>query len=149
MGTGKDGVTRAPNATQLRMYLAKGMTQGQVVEAWEKDSGIRVSRSTIGMAMKRFDLESPRPRPRYEDMIPWTVRKEHTMVWDARMLRLESKRRRGEALTDKEKRVLTQWRTRLEEANAVVAYEPDTEEGFFWLHRSSEDDDIIRRGRVR
>lgn len=142
-------MTRGPNATQLRMYLAKGLNQRQVVEAWEKDSGIRVSRSTIGMAMKRFGFDSPNPRPRYEDMLPWTVRKEHTMVWDARMLRLESKRRRGEPLTEKEKRVLTQWRTRLEEANAVVVYEPETEEGFFWMQRRADDDDIVRRGRVR
>jgi len=146
MTTSKEGVTRAPNKTQLKNYLAKGLTQEQIVEAWERDSNIRVSRSAIGMAIKRYELASSRPRPNYMEMIPWTVRREHQMHWDARMLRLEARRRRGEALTDKEKRDLTQWRSRLDEADAVVVYEPDSNEGFFWVQRLSTDDDIVRRG---
>lgn len=145
MTTTQGGVTRAPNKTQLKNYLAKGLTQAQIVDAWEVDSNMRVSRSAIGMAIKRYDLVSTNPRPNYMDMIPWTLRKEHQMHWDARMLRLEAKRRRGDALTDKEKRDLTHWRSRLEEADAVVIYEADSDEGFFWTTRLATDDDIIRR----
>jgi len=145
MTISKGGVTRAPDKTQLKNYLAKGLTQAQIVEAWERDSNIRISRSAIGMAIKRYDLASAHPRPNYMEMIPWTVRKDHQMHWDARMLRLEARRRRGEALTDKEKRDLTVWRSRLDEADAVVIYEQNTDEGFFWVSRLESDDDIVRR----
>ncbi|HKN44284.1 MAG TPA: hypothetical protein VJW23_10190 [Propionibacteriaceae bacterium] len=145
MTTSKEGTTRVPDKTQLKNYLAKGLTQQQIVDAWEVDSNIRVSRSAIGMAIRRYDLASSRPRPNYMEMIPWRIRWDHRMAWDVRMLRLEARRRRGEALTDKEKRDLTQWRSRLDEANAVVIYERDTEEGFLWVGRTPEDDDIIRR----
>ena len=141
----KEGVTRAPNKTQLKNYLAKGLTQQQIVQAWEQESNIRVSRSAIAMAISRYGLASAKPRPSYREMIPWRVRWEHRMHWDVRMLRLEARRRRGEALADKEKRDLTVWRSRLDEANAVVIYEPDTDEGFFWVQRTPEDDDVIRR----
>jgi hypothetical protein len=145
MTASKEGVTRVPDKTKLKNYLAKGLTQAQIVEAWEKDSNIRVSRSAIGMAIKRYELVSSRPRPNYMDMIPWTVRGEHQMAWDARMLRLEARRRRGDELTDKEKRDLTHWRSRLDEADAVIVYEPDSDEGFFWVPRTKDDDDIVRR----
>ena len=145
MTISKEGVTRAPNKTQLKNYLAKGLTQAQIAEAWEKDSNIRVSRSAIAMAMRRFNLASSKPRPAYTEMIPWRVRWDHRMAWDVRMLRLEARRRRGEALADKEKQDLTVWRSRLDAANAVVIYEPDTDEGFLWVQRTPEDDDVIRR----
>lgn len=67
---------------------------------------------------------------------------------DARMLRLEGRRRKGLAINEKDLRLLTNWREQLEEANAVVAYDAETEEGFFWVNRKDTDDDIIRRGRV-
>ena len=145
MTTSKEGTTRAPNKTQLKNYLAKGLTQAQIVEAWERDSNVRVSRSAIGMAISRYGLASAKPRPSYREMIPWRVRWEHRMAWDVRMLRLEARRRRGDALADKEKRDLTVWRSRLDEANAVVIYEPDTDEGFFWVTRRPDDDDVVRR----
>ena len=139
------GATRGPDPTQLKNYLTKGLTQAQIVEAWEKKTGVRISRSTVGMAIARFGMDSSHPRPRYEDMLPWKVSVPHRMKWDARMLRLEAKRRRGKALTERELRLLTQWRQQLEEAQAVIVYEHDTDEGFFWVNRKAEDDDIIRR----
>jgi hypothetical protein len=64
---------------------------------------------------------------------------------DARMLRLEGRRRKGGALSEAEKRWLTQWRERLDEAKAVVVYDGATTEGWFWVERQETDDDIIRR----
>ena len=135
----------APGATELRRYLEKGLTQAQIAEAWEEDSGIRVSRSTIAMAMNRYGLDSPRPRPRYDDLLPWTVVDEHRMANDARMLRLEGRRRKGGKLTEKDKRILAQWKDALAEAGAVIMYDARTPEGFWWVQRTEGDDDLIRR----
>ena len=104
-----------------------------------------MSRSAIGMAIARYDLESAHPRPRYEDMLPWTVVDEHRMAYHARMLRLEGRRRVGGTLTEKEKRLLTNWREALDQNNAVVTYDAATAEGFFLTPRYESDDDIIRR----
>ena len=143
----RGGVQRGPGKTELRHYIEQGLTQQQIVDAWEEKSGVRVSRSTIGMALARFDLQSAHPRPRYDDMLPWQVHNEHRMHNEARMLRLEARRRKGDALTAKEKRLLTQWRQALEESNAVVIYDGATAEGFHWVQRRESDDDIIRRPR--
>lgn len=142
---GRGAVARVPGKTELRRYLERGLTQAQIAEAWEQDSGVRVGRSAIAMAIERYGLKSGKPRPRYEDMLPWEVRGEHAMHNVARMLRLEGRRRQGGKLSEKEKRLLTNWRAALDEQNAVVTYDPDTAEGFFWTDRLESDDDLIRR----
>ena len=136
---------KAPGKTELRRYIEKGLTQAQIAEAWEKDTGVRVGRSTIAMAIERYGLHSAHPRPRYEDMLPWVVTAEHRMAWDARMLRLEGRRRQGKKLTEDELRWLTQWREQLDTQNAVIMYHPGTADGFFWVEREDGDDDVIRR----
>jgi hypothetical protein len=138
--------TIAPGATELRRYLKRGLTQAQIVAEWEKDTGVRVSRSTIAMAIARYGLQSAKPRPRYEDTLPWKVLDEHKHHIDARMLRLEGRRRHGGKLTADEKRWLTDWKRLLDERGAVVMYDPDTPQGFYWVNKKEEDgNDIIRR----
>lgn len=46
-----------------------------------------------------------------------------------------------------DQRQVPKWLAMLEENNAVVHYDPDTEEGFFYVPREPQDDDIIRRPR--
>lgn len=128
--------------------MKRGLTQQQIAEQWEKDTGVRVSRSTIAMAIARYELSSARPRPRYEETLPWHVLDEHKHHTDARMLRLEGRRRSGNKLSDKERRWLTQWRQLLDERDAVIVYDPETPQGFWWVQRRESDDDIVRRSLV-
>lgn len=141
----KRWVLSTPDKTWLRHHAQAGMTQQQMVDAWEKESGIRVSRSAIAMAMRRQDVDAAKPRPRYEDMLPWHVLDEHKYNTQARLLRLEGRRRKGGKLNAKELQWLTTWRRELEAHNAVVIYDPQTEEGFHWVNRTAADDDLIRR----
>lgn len=133
----------------MEKYLAKGLTQSQIVDEWEQASGNRVSRSAISLAMKRYGLTPSRPVERYLDMLPWHIAEEHLMHQDARMLRFEARRRRGKSLTDKEKHLLHEWKQALEVEEAVVHYERNTPEGFHWVYRKDSDDDIIRRPKER
>lgn len=121
------------------------MTQKQMVDAWEQESGVRVSRSAIAMAMHRLSVDAANPRPRYEEMLPWHVLDDHKYNAQARLLRLEGRRRKGGKLNKKELSWLTTWRRELEAHNAVIMYDPDTEEGFHWVTRIAADDDIVRR----
>lgn len=136
----------APNATQMRGYLALGLTQQQIADRYEEDSGVKVSRSAIGLAIARYGLESTTPRPRHDDLIPWTVAPEHRNHRDVKMLRLEARRRKGLPLTEKQLRWLTTWLGELQDNDAVVMYNPATSRGFFWVRRRDADgDDPIRR----
>lgn len=145
MNTKRGRTVVAPNKTELRRYLERGLTQQQIADEWEKDSGYRVSRSTIGMAIARYGLESSRPRLRYEDLLPWHVAQQHLMAYDARMLRYEGRRRAGLEVDSDTITRLEGWIRDLRSRDAVVHYDPDTAEGFYWVKRSEEDDDLIRR----
>lgn len=116
-----------------------------MVDAWEEESGVRVTRSAIAMAMSRNGVKASKPRPRYEDMLPWHVLDEHKYNSQARLLRLEGRRRKGGKLNERELQWLTTWKRELGVHNAVVIYDPDTEEGFHWVQRLASDDDLIRR----
>ena len=112
--------TKAPSEREMEKYLEKGLTQAQIRDDWEQVSGHRLSLSTISMAIKRYGLEAANPVERYTDVLPWKVRQDHQMHNDARMLRYEARRRRGKSLSDKEKRLLTDWKQALDEAGAVI-----------------------------
>lgn len=134
-----------PEKTQLRRYLDQGLTQKQIVEQYESDTGIKCSRSAIAMAISRYGLTSARPRDRYMDMLPWKLAAEHQYLPEARLLRFEARRRRGLDLTERERKWLTTWLKMLDDKQAVVTYDPRTTEGFFLIPRTEDDDDIIRR----
>lgn len=136
--------TLVPDKGALRRYLAQGLTQSEIVERWQEESGIKVSRSAIGMAIERYGLESANPRKRHLDLIPWRVARIHNNKMDVQMLRAESRRRAGDKLPARTERILFNWLDRLEEANAVVYYNADTAEGFHWVHREEGDTDIVR-----
>lgn len=133
----------------MRLYLRKRLTQQQIVDAWEAETGVRVSRSAIAMAIKRYDLTPARPRPRYDDVLPWRVRSEHQNNHNARMLRLEGRRRRGDRLSEKEARWLADWKSQLSQWEAVVVYHPDTPEGFHWVKRNKYDEGELVRPELR
>ena len=134
-----------PNKTEMKHYLSRGMTQQQIADAWGEKTGTRPSRSAIGMALVRYGLKASKPRPRYEELLPWRVRAEHKMHYDARMLRLEGRVRAGKPVSQDLLDDLVAWKQRLAELDAVVHYEPDTEEGFWFVKREPQDDDIIRK----
>ena len=140
----------APGKAELAEMLRRKLTQAQIVAEWQERTGQRCSRSAIAMAIKRYGLESARPRPRYEELIPWKVRQEHRNNWHVRMLRLLGARKRGQSLSTEELRWLEGWLEQLNELNGVVAYEPDTDDGFFIVPRAEADgQSVVRAGRIR
>lgn len=136
---------KVPNKTQMRRYLERKLTQQQIADQWEKDSGIRVSRSAIAEAIKRYDLKSSTQRSRYADLLPWRVADKHRMEQDARMLRVEARKRRGLSVSDDNERMHANWRHLLKEQNAVITYAADTRKGFWWLEREESDGDSLIR----
>lgn len=137
-----------PTKEQMRGYLELGLSQAQIAAKYEEDTGIRVSRSAIGMAIARYDLKSATEAPRYQDLLPWRVKAEHKMDKHARLLRLEGRRREGKRLSEQELSWVQGWLEYLAEQDAVVTYNPRTKQGWWLVKRDPEVDDpkdIIRR----
>ena len=139
---------KVPDRLRMEAYLKLGLSNRGIAEQYEKDTGIRVSPNAITMALQRYGLKSNNPRERYDDLLPWQLRPEHAMHTEARLLRLEARRRRGKSLSDTELKWLTNWLGYLRDANAVVTYNPDSEQGFFLVPRKDSDTDVIRRPEV-
>jgi hypothetical protein len=79
------------------------------------------------------------------DLIPWHIRLAHNGRFAVAMLRAEARKRQGLDLSARQERDLKAFRARLKRDGLVVAYDPDTEEGFFLTPRLPEDKDIIRQ----
>lgn len=138
--------TLVPGPEEMRAYLARGLSQSRIADEWERDSGIWVARSAIGMAIKRYGLKSAEGCPRYDDLIPWHVLPQHRTNRELKYLRLEGRSRRGLPLSEGEARRLQDWLYELTSMPAgVVAYDATTSQGFFWLRRREDDVDIVRR----
>lgn len=132
--------SRAPDRAALLRYAAEGLTQQQMAERWTKESPYRTTRSAVAMALKREEIPPVRPRPRYEEEIPWRVAERHQRRTDAQMLRLWARRKHGKQVVGDEALRLNRWLGRLEEQDAVIVYVSDTEEGFFWIARDRTGD---------
>lgn len=130
-----------PREHELRLMVERGLTQQQICDEWEKETGLRVARSTISTAMARWNIEPANRRENYDDLLPWHVDPDHQMAVEARMLRLEARRRRGKPLNDREQRHLTYWLEDLNANDAVVTY--DEQRGFRLIKRQPEHTDII------
>lgn len=132
-----------PDKPQMEAYLKRQLTQQQIADEYEKDTGIRVSRAAIGLAIERYGLQSSKPRPRWDRLIPWKVKPEHKQAKEVRLLRLEARRGAGLPLSDRDLQRLENWKAELREADAVIHYHPNTDAGFFWVPRE-EGEYLIR-----
>lgn len=115
----------APTPKELKKYRDLGMTHKEIADM----TGL--SRSTISSAIRRADLSADKPR--YKDEIPWRVKEEHATHYAARMLRLLGRRRAGQELIETEGKHLDSWLAKLEDLHAVVVYEPDSPDGFYYV----------------
>ncbi len=104
------------------------------------------------MAASRFGL--PQRRNRWDDLLPWRVLGQHRDAKEGRLLRLAGRRRAGLKNSPEFDAWLDSWLRELEEnGRPVVAYYPDTVEGFHYHPRVPEDGDgewdLIRRPEVQ
>lgn len=129
--------------SELRRLVDKGLTQRQIADYLAEKYGEPVGRSAVSQAMSRHGLRSARPRPTYDELIPWRVLVAHDQAYAVRMLRLEARSRLGLELTKEHVQRLTKWkRDTLHDGGLVVKYHPDT--GFEYVkRREGVDGDLI------
>lgn len=139
-----------PDKTTFQQWLAEGLTHQQMADRVYEQTGRRITRAAITVALMSYGLTSTKPR--YKETIPWRVKVEHAKTYPIRMLRLLGKRRAGVELSEEEDRLLDTWIDHLIVENLIVAYDPDDDMGVIYVdagYRDHEDDGIpIRKKTV-
>jgi hypothetical protein len=120
-----------PDATTLRRLVSEGHTHQDIADMVRETTGQPVTRGAVSSAISRAGLSTPGKR--YERTLPWRVKIEHSKHYAARMLRLLGRRLEGEPLHEADESRLDSWLARLDAENAVVAYIPETEDGFHYI----------------
>lgn len=132
-----------PDDAELIQMVKRGMTQQEIADEAFKRTGVRVTRAAVSAALIRAG--QPPQRPRYPDLLPWRVKAKHDGHYALKMLRVEGRIRDGKPVTDRELKRLEAWKETLQANKAVVHYDPDTEEGFYYVQaRPGVDRDLIR-----
>jgi len=100
--------------------------------------------------MVRYGLAENKPR--YRNSLPWRVRDEHGTHYAARMLRLYGRKQQTpDKLNIDESQRLRSWLDMLDREQAIVGYDPDSDEGFYYIDQALKDNDDpapIRRRRI-
>lgn len=129
-------------AEAIRWY-EEGRTFQWMVDEYRRKYNVETTTSMWSNWRNRRGLEHRYVRD--DELVPWSVLPEHKASYALAMLRVEAQRRAGiEMDPDKAKR-LESWLTQLDEAGAVVYYDPETDEGFHYVERAKDDTDIIRK----
>lgn len=122
----------------------EGRTYEWIIDQYRKKYHIEITPSAIGNWRARLGLE--RRQQRDLDLIPWKVEDRHRYKHTLAMLRAEGRRRAGAPLSDIQKTRLESWLAFMKEEDAVVHYDPETEEGFFYVpRRPGVDIDLVRQ----
>lgn len=106
------------------------MTHQQIADWVELNLGFKVSRGSVASALSRAGKTH---QVRYETHLPWRVRTPHATLRPAAMLRLMARRDSGQPISPENAKALDSWLRRLKDEHAVVAYVPESEEGFFYV----------------
>lgn len=127
-----------PDADKLGELRRQGKTYAEIAEMYG------VTKAAVHVALTRSHLIE-KPRPRYDKMIPWHVKTEHSNSYPLSMLRLAARREAGGTIPAKKAEYLDNWIRRLRRANAVVGYHPDLPDGFYYTEaRPGIDTGLIR-----
>ena len=128
-----------PDKNTLARWIKEGLTHQQMADRIFEQSGHRVSRNAVSAAMIRYGLS--KDGARYKDEIPWRTTMVHAKAYQLRMLRLLGRRRAGRKLNKQEAASLDQWLAQLDKEHAIVAYDPASDLGFYYIDAQYKDHD--------
>lgn len=117
---------------EVEQMLRAGKTQLEVVDIY-RDRGVDISQSAISQAITAGRIKVDTNRN--SGGIPWKLKPQHRHLNAARMLRTLARMDAGLAVGKSLEEQARVWRAGLEEEGSVIAYDPDTEEGFWRVPR--------------
>lgn len=137
------GARKIVDEQEVIRWFEEGKTYAEMQEIYREKYNIETVPSMWGNFRRRHGLN--RRLERNDDLIPWAVKKEHRWAYPLMMLRTEARRRAGLEVAESMQGRLDRWLAQMEADGTVVHYDPDTEEGFFYVpRRPKSDPDLIR-----
>ena len=137
------GTTKVQNETELLRWFEQGKTYAEMKRLYWEKYNLEVGISMFANFRRRRGLDLRIARD--SELIPWAVKPEHAHHHSVHMLRIEARRRAGLPLTPRQEETLEGFLRTLEDEDAVVHYDPDTEQGFFRVsRRPGIDADLVR-----
>lgn len=137
------GASKIVDEAEVIRWFEEGRTYAWMQKTYLEKYNIETVPSLWGNFRRRRGLT--RRIVRDDDLMPWAVKEEHRWAYPAAMLRVEGRRRAERDLRPEDRTRLTSWLNMLNEKQLVVHYDPDTDEGFFYVPREAKDTDIIRK----
>jgi hypothetical protein len=132
-------VKYTPDKPEFERWLAEGLTHQQMADRVFEQTGHRITRAAITVALSGYGLTTPKPR--YKETVHWRVRMDHSKSYPVRMLRYLGRRQQGLPLTEKESTLLDAWLKSMAEDQIVVAYDPEDDIGFHYVDANFKDND--------
>ena len=131
---------------EVRTWYFQGKTYAWMVKEYKRKYNLDVSPAIFSYRRSARGWERRRGT-RNDELIPWAVVEEHRWHRHLVMLRLEARRRRFgvDEMRDRDVRDLDSFRELLKSSDAVVDYDPQTEDGFSLVPREPSDSDIVRQ----
>lgn len=126
---------------EVERWFHEGRTYRWMAEEYLRKYDLEVSPSMFSQHRRKKGWE--RRHMRDDEMIPWAVKPEHRWSYTVQMLRGEARRRAGLPVAPITLSRLTVWLDTLDRAGAVVHYEPDTDQGF-WFVPKEPGEDLVR-----
>lgn len=137
------GASKIQNEQEIIRWFDEGRTYSWMVEEYRRKYGIETRTSMFGNFRRRRGLQ--RRQTRNDDLLPWALEEMHRWAYPAMMLRAEARRRDGKELGEVYEARLEAWLARLRAEDVVVHYDPQTEQGFWYVpRREGVDLDLIR-----
>lgn len=135
--------SKVVNEREVIRWLEEGRTYRWIVEEYRRRYDVETTVSMWAAIRRRQGIE---PRlVRDPNLVPWYVKPEHRHAWPVTMLRGEARRRAGKPLTHKMEEMVDAFIRGLKADNTVVHYDPETEEGWWYVPpRPGVDTDLIR-----
>ncbi|MBC7630747.1 hypothetical protein [Aeromicrobium sp.] len=141
------GASKIVNEQEVVGWFAEGKTYAWMSEEYLTKYNIETVPSLWGNFRRRRGLA--RRITRDDNLIPWFVQPQHRWAYPVAMLRSEARARSGMGNSENTDERLASWKQTLQAANAVVHYDPDTADGFYYVPRLPSDTDIIRQPRLK
>lgn len=137
------GASKIVNESEVIHWMEEGRTYAWMVEEYKRKYNIETVQSMWGNFRRTRGL--PRRIARNDELIPWHVKPEHRWAYPLAMLRVEGRRREGRELRPIDVSRVAAFTKNLHDDGLVVHYDPDTEDGFFYVpKREGIDNDLVR-----
>jgi hypothetical protein len=124
---------KLPEIDTLVQWQREGFTHQQIADKASELAGEPIGRAAVSVALHRAGRADDKVR--HTDTLPWRVKSRHSKERQAVYLRWLGRRRLGLELSANQNRQLDTWLGRLEQDKLVVAYDPDSEYGFYYVKK--------------